>query len=391
MDETKRQLMLGGLAGAASLSAASLFAGKASAAPAADAALGLPLARFGIDADSGRDESERLLTAIKAAAATRQPLLFPAGDVLISKLELRGEPVHLIGIAGASHLRLTGGKGIIALDAGGDSVRLTGLSLSRSGPRMKADAGLLAINDSRVHISNCAFSETGGPALALAASSGEIVHCRFSELGADAVRLASCDAVTIAGNRFEVISGAALAASACQRLVISHNRGTRFSATAFDLVDSIASLVSANHIDEATGGIAIGGGDKGGRLSVIADNLIRGITAPGAGGGAGISVEMDAQVSGNLIEGALFGILIGRGKQQRDVNCTGNTIRNANIGIAVSGDFDAGYVAISGNFISGSKDGAIRAMDGSKPIGPDLSRKSAESYRSLSIFGNAAP
>ena len=40
--------------------------------------------------------------------------------------------------------------------------------------------------------------------------------------------------------------------------------------------------------------------------------------------------------------------------------------------------------------ITGAKDGAIRAMDGPKPIGPDLARASAEAYRNLSVYSNVA-
>jgi hypothetical protein len=40
--------------------------------------------------------------------------------------------------------------------------------------------------------------------------------------------------------------------------------------------------------------------------------------------------------------------------------------------------------------IQGAKDGAIRAMADGKLVGPDLSQRSAESFRNLAIAGNVA-
>jgi hypothetical protein len=40
--------------------------------------------------------------------------------------------------------------------------------------------------------------------------------------------------------------------------------------------------------------------------------------------------------------------------------------------------------------ITGANDGAIRAMDGAKPVGPDLAKASAEAYPNLAIYANVA-
>ena len=86
------------------------------------------------------------------------------------------------------------------------------------------------------------------------------------------------------------------------------------------------------------------------------------------------SVEADAVITGNTIENAATnGIMIGWGKYMRDVSATSNLIRNARVGIGVTGDVNAGAVMITANMISGSKDGAIRALKLGVPYGPELS------------------
>jgi hypothetical protein len=55
----------------------------------------------------------------------------------------------------------------------------------------------------------------------------------------------------------------------------------------------------------------------------------------------------------------------------RDVSVTYNLIHESHIGIGVSSAPAAGTALIIDNLITGAKDGAIRAMHGAKPIGPD--------------------
>jgi hypothetical protein len=47
-------------------------------------------------------------------------------------------------------------------------------------------------------------------------------------------------------------------------------------------------------------------------------------------------------------------------------------------------------VLITDNLITGAKDGAIRALNGAVPIGPDLAKQSAEAYRNLAVYANVA-
>jgi len=50
----------------------------------------------------------------------------------------------------------------------------------------------------------------------------------------------------------------------------------------------------------------------------------------------------------------------------------------------------AGTALITDNLITGAKDGAIRAMNGATPTGPDLATASAEAYRNLVVSTNVA-
>jgi putative cofactor-binding repeat protein len=69
-------------------------------------------------------------------------------------------------------------------------------------------------------------------------------------------------------------------------------------------------------------------------------------------------------VTGNIIENApTAGISVGWGQYLRDVSVTGNVVRGAGVGIAVSVSPGAGSAVIADNLIAGTKSGAIVGMD----------------------------
>ncbi len=154
-------------------------------------------------------------------------------------------------------------------------------------------------------------------------------------------------------------------------------------------------LIASNLVDGAACAIEVTNFNEGGRLAVIQGNLIRNLFRreheQKDKRGEGITVEADAVVSANTIEGApTCGILVGTGRYQRDVVVTGNLVRAARVGIMVSADRDAGACALTGNMISGCRDGAIRAHDHRRPVGPDLARAQgqAASLARLALSGN---
>ena len=96
-------------------------------------------------------------------------------------------------------------------------------------------------------------------------------------------------------------------------------------------------------------------------------------------------------MSGNVVENAAaYGIVVGWGSYLRDVSVTDNLIRNAHIGIGIAANSSAGMALVTDNMITESKDGAIRAMNGATPIGPDLARARDEAYRNIAAYSNVA-
>jgi putative cofactor-binding repeat protein/parallel beta-helix repeat protein len=107
-----------------------------------------------------------------------------------------------------------------------------------------------------------------------------------------------------------------------------------------------------------------------GRLSTVTGNLIRNIsvrTITYSGGsyvtsGTGVYVEGDATVTGNVIENAFVGIVLGTGASTSDLVASGNVVRNTTLGIgAASGTLKE--ILISGNLITGYQNGAIKAVN----------------------------
>jgi putative cofactor-binding repeat protein len=104
-------------------------------------------------------------------------------------------------------------------------------------------------------------------------------------------------------------------------------------------------VIANNIVDKAAMGISVTNFNEGGRLAVV---------------------------QGNLISNVFF---------RKDVDARG-------IGIGVSVDSAAGKALITDNLISGAKDGAIRAINGATPTGPDLATASAAAYPNLAVYSN---
>jgi uncharacterized secreted repeat protein (TIGR03808 family) len=155
-------------------------------------------------------------------------------------------------------------------------------------------------------------------------------------------------------------------------------------------------VIANNTVDGAAIGISVTNFNRGGRLAVVQGNLIRNLlprrpagTDPNDGAGIGIYVEADTAVTGNVVENApTAGIKLGWGRHLRDVTVTGNVVRDADIGIAVSVADGAGMAVISDNLIAGARRGAILGMDYKNVVTGDLARDDAKRYAQLAISGN---
>ncbi len=155
-------------------------------------------------------------------------------------------------------------------------------------------------------------------------------------------------------------------------------------------------LIANNTVDGAAIGISVTNFNEGGRLAVVQGNIIRNLipirpagTDPGDSGGVGIAVEADTAVTGNVVENApTAGLMLGWGHYLRDVAATGNVVRKADIGIAVSVVPGAGTALIANNVIAESRRGAILGLDRSKIVTGDLTKAGASYYAHLTVSGN---
>jgi uncharacterized secreted repeat protein (TIGR03808 family) len=213
----------------------------------------------------------------------------------------------------------------------------------------------------------------------------------------NAVNVFRAHNVIVRGNRIKNAAFSAVRGNAASNIQITNNTCTGLGEVAIYAEFGFEGAVIANNtIDSAALGVAVTNFNEGGRLAVVQGNLIRNLspkrpagTDPNDGAGIGIGVEADAAVTGNVIENApSAGIAVGWGQYLRDVSVTGNVVRGAGVGIAVSVTPGAGSAVIADNLISGTKSGAIVGMDQRRPMTGDLAREGATRFAQLAINGN---
>jgi uncharacterized secreted repeat protein (TIGR03808 family) len=202
--------------------------------------------------------------------------------------------------------------------------------------------------------------------------------------------------VSVQGNRIRNAAFSAVRGNAASNLqVIGNNCGNLGEVALYAEFGFEGAVIASNVVDAAALGIAVTNFKEGGRLAVVQGNVIRNITArrpagtdPNDGHGIGIGVEADSAVTGNVIDNAaVAGISVGWGQYLRDVTVTGNVVRGAAVGIAVSVTPGAGSAVIADNLIAATKNGAIVGMDQRKAMTGDLA-KDAGRFAQLAISGN---
>jgi nitrous oxidase accessory protein NosD len=180
------------------------------------------------------------------------------------------------------------------------------------------------------------------------------------------------------GGRDMGMDGALLLATMVERLRVSNCRVVRSGSGAILVSRSENVIIAGNIVDKAATGIAVINGTNGAKPTVVKGNVVRDLFFRKVAlfHGNGITIDADALVEGNSVENAQgFGILV---NSVCDVSIPNNHIRNTHIGIGIPLEI-AESAPIAGNRISGVKDGAIRAMKGPVPIGPDLAYRHAMS------------
>jgi uncharacterized secreted repeat protein (TIGR03808 family) len=414
-------------------------------------ALGLDATHMGVRPGSTDDQSAIVQRAIDRAAAARAPLALPpgvyrAGGLMLPSgaqiVGIRGATrlvfsggTSLIAARGAEFVALTGlaldgmarplppYRGLVHFEAtgmriadcavvasGGHGIRLAAAQGEVTGTSIEdaADVALLSADGRGVTISRNSIANAGNNGIVvIRAENGadgtqvldnRIANTRNRSGGTgqfgNAINAYRAADVIVRGN---LIRGCAFSgvrgntASAIQIVGNTvHDAGevALYSEFAFE-----GAVIAHNIVDGARTGVSVANFNEGGHLAVVQGNIFRNLT-PATGDpagephGTGIYVEADTAVSGNVVEGArAIGIAIGWGPYLRNVVATGNVVRRAGIGIAVSVVPGAGSALIASNVLS-ECERAIVGMDHARPVTADLVSGGADRHPHLSIAGN---
>ena len=418
-----------------------------------DSEIGQPFGTYGVVPAGGAiDQTATLQVAVDQAAASGTPFFLPPGVYSTSRLELKSG-AHLKGVPGKSILRYRDGGALLSIE-GAKEVRIEGLVLDGDGKPLGDSGALLGVAEAeRLEVKDCRIANSTEDGIVLRRVSGRIEKCEIADIrkaalfsedagGLEIARnhvhdcgdngilvwrsTAGEDGTIVSGNRIErvaarsggsgqngngvnvfragsvLVSGNRIADCAFSAIRSNSGSNCQMLGNSCERLGEVAlyaefafegAIIANNIVDRAATGIAVTNFNEGGRLAVVQGNLVRNLffRKDADTRGNGIAVEADATVNGNVVENAPgFGIVIGWMRHLRDVSVTSNLVRNAHIGIGVSADQSAGRALIAENLISGAKDGAIRAMDGPKPVGPDLALASAEEFSNLTVYANVA-
>ena len=308
--------------------------------------------------------------AIAHAAGSRAALvtLRDAGNVSLDGLDLMAAPANgllLEKVAGRiSGLRIAGAgqAGIFSLD--GQGLAITGCTLSDC-----ANNGILVWTSRPMEDGTLVAENRVRRIRATAGGTGQ---------NGNGINVYRAGSVTVVNNHITDCAYSAVRGNAASNIQIIANQAARIGEVALYAEFGFQGAVIAHNIvDGAATGISVTNFNEGGRLAVVQGNLIRNLVRrehePEDKRGEGIAVEADASVTGNVIEtAATIGIMIGWGRNMRNVAATGNVIRAARIGIGISGDVDAGAALIASNLITDAPGGGIRTMRHATAYGPEL-------------------
>ncbi|MPZ56966.1 MAG: TIGR03808 family TAT-translocated repetitive protein [Rhizobiales bacterium] len=201
--------------------------------------------------------------------------------------------------------------------------------------------------------------------------------------------------VIVRGNHIRNAAFSAVRGNAASNIqIVGNNCGALDEAAIYSEFAFEGAVIADNIVDGAGTGVSVTNFNDGGRLATVRGNLIRNVAArrpgtPEQEEGIGITVEADTTVSGNVIETAAnAGISAGWGTYLRNVAVTGNVVRAAGYGVAVSVSPGAGDAVIASNIISGARRAAIVGMDHRTVVTGDLAKGDASRYPQLRIHGN---
>jgi len=229
---------------------------------------------------------------------------------------------------------------------------------------------------------------------------------RVSRIRADAggdgqngngISLYRAGGVIIEGNQLRDCAMTFIRNNSGSGVQILGNQGRRCGEAALYAEFAFEGTIMANNlVEDCAQGANITNLDHGGRIAVFANNIIRNArraVAPNGKqpvGGIGVHVEAEAAVTGNVIENASeIGISLGWSWGMRNLVATGNVVRKAGIGIAVSLVPKERNALIANNLIDETRDGAIIGTEYGKPVTGDLAKAPDAKAAGIRIENNA--
>jgi uncharacterized secreted repeat protein (TIGR03808 family) len=419
---------------------------------AAASSFGLDASQLGVHAGSPDDQTVSLQRAINHAAQARVPLALQPGDYRAGGLRLpsgaqligvrgatrlvfaggpslfaadRADTVTLDGLLldglsrplppnnGLVHFERASGVRIAdcaILASGRHGIRFAEVAGEVTGSSITdaADVALLCTDARGLTIARNVIANSGNNGIVIIRSAagpdGTMVldnriedthnHDGGSGQFGNAINVYRAGDVIVRGNRIRRSAFSGVRGNSASAIQIVGNQVQDCGEVALYSEFSFEGAIVANNVvDGAQTGVSVTNFNEGGRLATVQGNIFRNFTPrnanPGELDGIGIYVEADTAVTGNVVEGAdAVGVLIGWGRYLRDIAVTGNTVRKATIGIAVSVASGAGSALISANIISQARRGAIVGMDHARAITGDLTKDGAKGYAHLTITGN---
>ncbi|MDP9812532.1 putative secreted repeat protein (TIGR03808 family) [Rhizobium tibeticum] len=209
------------------------------------------------------------------------------------------------------------------------------------------------------------------------------------------INIFRADNVMVANNHISDCAFTAIRANSASNIQITGNQCQRSGETAIYVeFEFQGAVVSDNIVDGAANGISIANFDEGGRLASVTGNVVRNLTLKGpyeheVGFGIGIAAEADTLVCGNVIEGApRWGLQLGWGPYLRNLVVTGNIIRKAPVGCAVSVAKGAGTAVITDNVFQETPDGAVLGFEWDKKVSGELATAGSSPYGQLTVERN---
>ena len=321
------------------------------------------------------------------------------GDQTQGLVDLRNVPRVVIDncdIVGSS-------KSAIAMERCGGRIERNSISGA-------ADVGLYAVESTRLSIASNAVSDCGNGGILVhrwqvAEDSTQVTGNRVERIAArnggtgqhgNGINVLRANGVIVSGNSVSDCAFSAIRANSASNLQIAGNTCLRSGETAIYAEFAFeGAAISGNIVDGAANGISIVNFNEGGRMAVCSANIVRNLSSTGPypadspGFGVGISVEADTSVIGNVVEGApLFGMNIGWGAFMRNVVATGNVVRRARTGIAISVVRGTGSAVISDNVFEDTEHGAIVGHEWANPVTGDLALEGTGSRNNLVVERN---